>query len=178
MTMHWIDLAIIAVIALSIITGLFRGFVKELIALCSWALAIWLGYSYSQNIAPSFGSYIHNPTARTALAFLLIVIGTLIAGGILNATLGFILKRTGLSGTDRSLGMIFGFLRGVFIIALVMVGVQMTSLPYQQYARDSYLYAYFNPITAKLQAYVPKLINHVKSADMLPYGSSDLIFQN
>ena len=43
MQLQWVDLAIIAVIGLSVLTGLFRGFVKELVALCVWILAIWLG---------------------------------------------------------------------------------------------------------------------------------------
>mgnify|MGYP006371064045 FL=1 len=43
---HWVDYVIIAIIGLSVITGLFRGFVKELIALTVWVLAIWLALNY------------------------------------------------------------------------------------------------------------------------------------
>jgi membrane protein required for colicin V production len=58
MQLQWVDIAIISVIGLSVLTGLFRGFVKELVALCVWVLAIWLGINYSQSLDPWLQSYI------------------------------------------------------------------------------------------------------------------------
>ncbi len=52
MRWHWLDYIILVIISLSILTGLFRGFVKEVIALCSWISAIWLGYHYSHILQP------------------------------------------------------------------------------------------------------------------------------
>lgn len=165
MQLLWVDIAIVAVIALSVITGLFRGFVKELVALCVWILALWLGYHYSARLDPWLSGYIQEKSARTVVAFLLILFGTLLAGGIVNAALSFILKRAGLSGTDRTLGMGFGFVRGVFIVALLMVAVQMTSLPYQQYAKGSALYARFDPLVAWLYGRLPEFVQQVKAVD-------------
>lgn len=165
MQLQWVDIAIVAIIGLSVLTGLFRGFVKELVALCVWILAIWLGVHYSQNLDPWLQSYIQEQSARTAVAFIIIMFATLFAGGVVNAILSFILKRSGLSGTDRTLGMGFGFLRGVFIVALIMVAVKMTSLPYQQYAQESKLYARFDPVVALLSSHLPEFINQVKAVD-------------
>lgn len=165
MQLQWIDLGIITVVALSVLTGLFRGFVKELVALCVWILAIWLGYHYSELLDPWLQSYIQDKSARTAVAFIIILFATLLAGGIVNAALSFILKRAGLSGTDRTLGMVFGFLRGVFIVALIIVAVRMTSLPYQSYSKDSLLYAKFDPVVTWLYAKLPDFIKQVKSVD-------------
>lgn len=165
MLLQSVDIAIIAVIGLSVLTGLFRGFVKELVALCVWILAIWLGFHYSEALDPWLKSYIQEQSARTAVAFIIILFATLLAGGIINAILSFILKRAGLSGTDRTLGMGFGFVRGVFIVALLMVAVRMTSLPYEQYAKDSQLYARFDPIVALLYQHMPEFIKQVKTVD-------------
>ncbi|KTC78281.1 CvpA family protein [Legionella brunensis] len=165
MQWYWVDLLIIAVIALSVITGLIRGFVKELIALSVWVLAIWLAFSYSQTLDPWLQKYIQDKTARTVTAFILILVATLIAGGIVNALLSFILKRSGLSGTDRILGMGFGFVRGVFIVALIMVVIKMTSLPYQEYSSNSKLYAKFDPAVDWLYNMMPEFIKQVKIFD-------------
>lgn len=165
MQLQWVDLAIIAIIGLSVLTGLFRGFVKELVALCVWILAIWLGFNYSQSLDPWLNSYIQEQSARNAVAFVIIMFATLFAGGVVNAILSFILKRAGLSGTDRTLGMGFGFLRGVFIVALLMVAVKMTSLPYQQYSQDSKLYARFDPVVALIYAHLPEFIIKMKAVD-------------
>jgi membrane protein required for colicin V production len=165
MQLHWVDLAIIAVIGLSVLTGLFRGFVKELVALCVWALAIWLGFNYSQALEPKLANYIQEQSVRTAVAFILILFASLLVGGVINATLSFILKRAGLSGTDRTLGMGFGFIRGVFIVALIMVAVKMTSLPYEHYAQESKLYTHFDPVVAVLYENMPDFIKQVKKVD-------------
>jgi membrane protein required for colicin V production len=162
---YWVDLAIVAIIGLSVFTGLIRGFVKELIALCVWILAFWVAFNYSQSLDPWLQKYIQDATVRKVTAFILILIGTLIAGGIVNATLGFILKRSGLSGTDRILGMGFGFIRGVFIVALIMVVIKMTSLPYEEYSKESKLYAKFDPLVSWLSASMPDFIQKVKTYD-------------
>ncbi|KTD20437.1 colicin V [Legionella lansingensis] len=176
MQWHWIDLLIVAVIALSVVTGLIRGFVKELIALAVWILAIWLAFTYSQNLDPWLQKYIQDKTTRTVTAFIIILIAILIAGGIVNAILSFILKRSGLSGTDRILGMAFGFVRGVFIIALIMVAIQMTSVPYKKYAANSKLYAQFEPVVNWLYSLMPEFIKQMKVFDkqgiQLPKTSS------
>jgi membrane protein required for colicin V production len=165
MQWDWVDLAIIGVIALSVITGLIRGFAKELIALCVWILAIWLAFNYSQSLSPWLQNYIQDKTVRNVIAFILILLGTLIVGGIVNALFGFILKRTGLSGTDRILGMGFGFIRGVFIVALVMVVIKMTSLSYTSYISHSTLYAKFRPVVDWLSRLMPNVMNRIKVLD-------------
>src|SRR5687767_9065738 len=109
MQWYWIDIAILAVLGMSIITGLVRGFIKELIALCIWVLAIYLAYNYSGQLEPFLQNYIQDKTARSVVGFVLILLFILIVGGISNALLGMVLKRSGLSSTDRLLGMVFGF---------------------------------------------------------------------
>jgi len=165
MQLQWVDIGIITIIGLSVLTGLFRGFIKELVALCVWILAIWLGFNYSQKLDPLLQAYIQEQSARTAISFVIILFGTLFAGGVVNAILSFILKRAGLSGTDRTLGMGFGFIRGVFIVALLMVAVKMTSLPYEHYSKDSQLYAKFDPVVTLLYGHLPEFIKQMKAVD-------------
>lgn len=175
MQLQWVDIAIIAIIGLSVLTGLFRGFVKELVALCVWVIAIWLGMHYSQSLDPWLQSYIQEQSARTAVAFVIILFGTLFVGGVINAILSFILKRAGLSGTDRTLGMGFGFIRGVFIVALLMVAIKMTSLPYQKYSQDSRLYARFDPVVNLLYEHLPEFIKQIKAVDKTESLSENII---
>lgn len=165
MQVQWVDIAIAVIIGLSVLTGLFRGFVKELVALCVWVLAIWFGLHYSQSLDPWLKGYIQEQSARTAIGFVIILFATLLAGGIINALLSFILKRAGLSGTDRTLGMMFGFIRGVFIVALLMVAVKLTSFPFEDYAKESVLYPKFDPVVALLSAHMPDFIKQMKAVD-------------
>ncbi len=175
--LHWVDYLILAVIGLSMITGLFRGFVKELIALSVWIFAIWLAITYSSQIADMLRSYIHDKTVRTAVAFVVILIATLIAGALINTMISFLLHRSGLSSIDRLLGVAFGFIRGLFLVSLLMLVVKMTSLPYQQYSNQSKLYELFDPLVAWLYAYTPDVIKHMKVFDKDAQESDQMVFK-
>lgn len=165
--MSWqiIDFVIITVIGLSVITGLLRGFVKELIALCVWILAIWLAFTYSTEVSSWLQPYIKDKTARIAVAFIGVLLTTIVAGGLCNAVLSFILHRSGLSGTDRLLGMGFGFVRGVFIVALLMLVVKIAAIPHQAYTAQSRLYAKFDPLVDWLSGFMPGFIKQAQVYD-------------
>ncbi|MFC3907584.1 CvpA family protein [Legionella dresdenensis] len=165
MQWYWVDLAIIGVIALSVITGIVRGFLKELIALFVWGAGIWLAYNYSQALEPWLSQYIQDKTVCGVAGFVIILVSVIVIGGIFNAMLGFILKRSGMGGTDRTLGMVFGFVRGVFIVSLIMVIVKMTSLPHEEYARESKLYARFDPVVSWMYGLMPEFIKKANELD-------------
>lgn len=169
---YWLDCAIVAIIGLSIITGMFRGFVKELIALGIWILAIWLASTHSQDMSVWVQPYITDKTACIAVAFVGILVATLISGAIVNTIISLILHRSGLSGIDRLLGMGFGFLRGIFIVALLMVVVKMTSLPSEEYRDKSSLYAHFDVLVDKIYGYTPVVIKQLAILDNTSQDSS------
>ncbi len=124
-----------------------------------------LAYTYTPLIDPWLQPYIQDKTARMVVSFIIILLSTIIVGGLINALLSFILRRSGLSGTDRILGMGFGFVRGVFIVALMITVVKMTSLPQQEYTEKSRLYAKFDPLVDKLSGYMPEVIKRVGVLD-------------
>ncbi len=165
MSWYWVDIAILTIIALSVITGLFRGFVKECIALCVWIFAFWFAFNYGSVLDPWVAPHVHDQTAKTIVEFVAILILSLILGGIINAIIGLIMRRSGLGGTDRVLGMGFGFARGVFIIAIIMLGLRLTGMPYEVYSKESKLYAHFDPLVLWLTPYVPHILNHVKGVE-------------
>lgn len=167
MAWYWVDLAIVIAIALSMLTGFVRGFIKEAIALCVWLTALWAAFHYAAEVAPWLKEYIQNETARFVAAFMLLLISILIAGGILNFILSFILKRTGLSGTDRILGLGFGLVRGVFIVSFIIVVIKMTISVPPKITEESKLYAQFEPITGWLYQLMPQFIKKVEAIDAL-----------
>jgi membrane protein required for colicin V production len=165
MQWHWVDLVIVLVIGLSVITGIIRGFVKELVALGVWAAAIGLGYYYADLLVPWVSPWIHDPMLSKVAGFIIILFSTILVGGMMNAFLGFLLQRSGLNGTDRVLGMGFGFCRGVFIITLLMVVLKVTALGHDDYRQQSLLYAKFDPLVDRLYHVMPSFIQQVKKID-------------
>jgi len=162
---HWIDYVIIGVIAVSVVTGLIRGFIKELISLCVWIIAGWLAFVYAKPVAQWLGTYVQDKSAQVVLAYILIIVGTLVVGGVINALLSFIMHRSGLSGTDRLLGVGFGFIRGVFVVGLIMVVIKLSGMPEEDYKEKSLLYSQFNPLVNWMYQYAPDLIKHVETLE-------------
>ena len=114
--MAWADIGILIIFGLSIAIGLWRGFIKEVFALAVWIAAFWLAFQFSGVLAEMIGEAISLPSARTALAFVGIFIVVLLIGALATWLLGKLVEGTGLSGTDRLFGAVFGAARGLSLI--------------------------------------------------------------
>ena len=118
------DIVILAVMGVSLVFGLFRGLLRELLSLVSWIMAFWIAYRYSSSVAPIIDKALQNPTLSQAVSAVLVFVLVLVALMLLTSLLRKIFKATGLAGTDRILGGLFGFGRAVVIllVALVLAG--------------------------------------------------------
>jgi membrane protein required for colicin V production len=124
--MIWIDYTIIGLVFISSIIGLLRGFIKEAFSLIIWMLAIWTGLTFSREFSVFLEGFISYPSARIAAAFAILFIVTLILGALISYLLGELVKKTGLTGSDRFAGMIFGIARGLVVVSIVVMLAGLT----------------------------------------------------
>nr|WP_222102598.1 CvpA family protein [Gilliamella apicola] len=142
--MNWVDYAIIGVIILSALISIVRGFVKEALSLISWVLAFFIASRFYIYIT-SYLTYFDSDVIRIAVAIAILFISTLIVCAIISYIIGQLVQKTGLSGTDRVLGICFGVLRGILVVALVLFFIDtFTPLSQSQEWKQSQLIPHFH----------------------------------
>lgn len=119
--LNWADWTIVAIVGISALMSLTRGFVKEALSLLAWVAAFVVAFYFSDQVSVLLVDEVSSPTLRYLAAFALLFVSTLVASAVLNFIIGQLVKATGLSGTDRLLGMLFGVARGVLIALAILV---------------------------------------------------------
>ncbi len=153
--MNWLDYVFIGIISLSVIVSLFRGLIKEVLSLLIWLGAFWVAYNFVDVGADSLINWIEVPSARHLIAFVALFLAALIVGGIVNFIVGKLVKKTGLSGTDRFFGMFFGVLRALIAIVAMTFFIKATPLSEDPWWQQSKLAPQFSKISEWVRLNMP-----------------------
>ena len=153
--MIWLDYILLGVIAISALLSLWRGFVTEAISLVSWIVALWVAVIFFQDLADLMTDWIVSASIRDVAAFAMLFIGTVLVGGLVNFLVGQLVAKTGLTATDRALGMLFGFVRGVVIVAVLVLLAGLTALPQDPWWREALLLGHFQDMALWLSSFLP-----------------------
>jgi membrane protein required for colicin V production len=121
-TLGWVDGALLALLALSIAVGLWRGLVFEVLSLLGWVAA----YIVAQLFAPAAAAHLPVGAPGGALnlgaAFAVVFVLALVVWALTSRLLRLLIHATPLQLIDRALGGGFGLLRGaVLLLALASV---------------------------------------------------------
>lgn len=141
--MGWVDIVIIGIILLSLIVSIFRGLVREALSLAVWIAAFYVAYRFVDVGAEAVPDAVATPSARLAIAFATLFIATLLLGGMITWLMGKLVDKTGLGGTDRVLGAVFGAARGAAIVVALVMFAGLTPLPNDPWWQRSRLLPYF-----------------------------------
>ncbi|TVQ89748.1 MAG: CvpA family protein [Chromatiaceae bacterium] len=159
-----IDYVILAIIAISALIGLARGLIREVISLGVWLLALLAAWLFYEPVAVQLAPLISTPSLRIGVAVLILVLGVLLAGAVVAFLLTLLVEKTGLTGTDRVLGLAFGAGRGALVVALLVFLASLTPLTQDPWWEESRLLAQFQGLAGWLLAQVPpELTERVQS---------------
>jgi membrane protein required for colicin V production len=143
--MVMVDYLLLAAFIASVGIGFFRGFFREALSLATWVLALWLAWRFSGVLDPVLAS-VSSPALKLWLGRILVFIGVLLAGALLAQLVTILVRKTGLSGTDRVLGMVFGAGRGVLVVGVLVIAFQLLEMDQEAWWQDSVIV----PKTAEL----------------------------
>ena len=122
----WVDLALLAVFGLSVLIGLWRGFVFEIVSLLGWLVAFIIANSAGPFLADQIPAQTANAQVRLWGAYIVVFVLVLVTCTLLARMLRALIAATPLSFVDRLLGGVFGVARGALILVVVATLVALS----------------------------------------------------
>ena len=140
---HWsgLDYTIAAIVAISVLLSFLRGLTRELISLAASVGGIIAALWFYNDVARWFEPYTKTVEVAQLAAFLSILVAAIVAGGIVSAIAGRMVKAAGLRGADRLLGASFGLVKGL-LLSLALVLALVAFPPGREIAERSRLAPY------------------------------------
>lgn len=157
------DYVFLAIIGLSVLISIMRGFVREVLSLAGWVIAFFIARAYCLDVAQLLPAAIPSESLRILAAFLALFLTVLLVTSLLAITLSLLFKHIGLSWVDRMLGALFGLARGALIAVVLVLAGGMTSLPQDARWRNAMFSAPLEAVVLGMLKWFPAdIAKHVK----------------
>ena len=157
------DFVVLGIVALSILLGLMRGGVKEILSLAAWILAFMVAKTYADLAAAWMPAMISSPALRYLGGFILVFIIVMVIAMLFSLLLAESLKAAGLTGLDRLLGLVFGAVRGVAIVLMLVLLAGLTALPKTELWQQALLAPFMVKLAIMATPWLPDgLVQHIQ----------------
>jgi membrane protein required for colicin V production len=153
--MTWLDYALIAVVGLSALVGIWRGLVREVFALAGWVAAIAVAMLFAGEAAKLIPSGFATPLVRTVVAFTLLFVVILVTVSIAGLLFTKAVRAVGLGLANRTLGGVFGFARGALILLVLALAAGLTTVPKEPFWREAKLAPPLETAAIAVKPYLP-----------------------
>lgn len=161
MVFSWLDYLCGGIVAISVIVSFFRGFAKEMISLVAWIVGAMLAFTYAPTAQAWFSSWISVETVRFVVAFIVILLVVLLIGCLINKLISFCVKHIGLSFFDRLVGVLFGVVRGVFLVVVISIFVDSLHWQDKPWAQRSVVLHKTKPVAVWVGEMLPEEVSSV-----------------
>lgn len=139
------DYTILLIVGGSVLLGLLRGAIREVLSLLGWGVAFLVARTYTSSLAGMLPVSIPSEALRYIIAYVLLFVGVLLATGMLTLLLVELVHGIGLGWLDKGLGGVFGCARGTLIVLVLVLAAGFTSLPQKPFWRQA---RFSSPLTA------------------------------
>lgn len=158
------DYLVLAILLISALLGLMRGLVKEVLSLCAYLAAFLGAIWWGPKVSNWLSMYIENPLLRTGVSYAVVFLVVLLLVGLLNMTLATLIEKTGLTPADHGLGAMFGFMRGLLLVLILVTLAGYTELPSEPWWTEARLSGATVHAVQQLKQWLPPSV-----ASWLPY---------
>ncbi len=152
--MNTADYVVLAIIVLSAVIGVARGFLREVISLVTWIAAVVAAWVFGDSLEPHLGGLLADPDIRPWAARAIIFLLVLLIGAAIGVVVVHFVRLSIFSGMDRFLGFVFSLLRGVVVLGILVMLGQLLRLDGERWWRKSLLVPYGESVADVLRAVV------------------------
>ncbi len=150
------DFVVIGIVGLSTVFAFSRGFIRVVVSLVAWVVALVAAFQYAGTLAAWLPVLANAPRARYLTAFVVLVALVLLAGALLGWLLSRLVRAVGLGVVDRALGAVLGLARGLLIVVIGVLIAGLTTLPEQDWWRRAMLAPVFVDAALSLRPWLPQ----------------------
>lgn len=161
------DYCVLAILGISVFLSLVRGVVREMVSLMGWIVAFMVANSFAAQFAPILPSFITGESLRMLLGFSALFLATLLATGLVAMAASALTRTAGLGLADRFLGSLFGLVRGLLVVLLIVLAAGLTALPQEPFWRKAVLSGPLEMAAMMAIPWLPKdLSRHINFAKL------------
>lgn len=161
--MTLLDYAVLAIICFSVLLSVIRGLVREVLALAAWAVAFVIAWLFGGELAAIMPAEIPSEELRQAAGFAVLFFVVLLAMSLVAMAVSQLVKSAGLSVEDRLLGAVFGLVRGVAIVTILVLLAGATALPGQPFWREAALRPLLERVAIVVKGWLPLAVSqHIR----------------
>ena len=150
------DLVVLSVVGISLVLSILRGLVREILALAGWVVAFLVASHFAVPVAPMLPASVPGESLRLVAAFVGLFLSCLLLMTFVTLAAAELVKSLGLGAADKVLGAVFGLLRGLVIVLVVVMLAGMTSVPQQPFWRHAMLSAPLEALVVKFKPWLPE----------------------
>ena len=149
------DYVVLAIVGLSVIVSVWRGAIREVFALAAWIAAFFTAQAYAGKLAVYLPESIPNASIRLLSAFVVVFLAVLVITAVVALAISKFVRAVGLGPVDRGIGAIFGVLRGILVVLILVLLCGLTNAPQHPVWRDAMLSAPLEAMAVSVRPMLP-----------------------
>lgn len=149
------DYVVLGILGFSVLLSVWRGAVRELFALAAWVVAFFVSQAYGPDVAVLLPAAIEQGSIRLLVGVVLVFVAVLIVAGLAALLISKLVRAVGLGFADRMLGAVFGLLRGMLVVLILVLLCGLTAAPRQPAWREAMLSAPLEAAALTVKSYLP-----------------------
>jgi len=153
------DYAVLLIIALSVTLSIIRGAVRDVLSLAAWILAFWAAQTYTVEFAALLPESLSNTSLRLMSGFAVVFLSVLLVMSLVAVLCSKLVKASGLSLADRSLGAVFGLARGFLMVLILVLLAGLTSLPKQPTWKNALFSSQLERVATYVKTWLPESLS-------------------